>query len=225
MQPKFTERYKKYWSHRDFAFSSLIGLLLLVLSLTANHFASLYATREASSAVTDLLLDNLPVMQVEWIVNDAAALFGFFMAFLLLWQPRRLPFALKSTALFVSIRALFMIFTHLAPFPERLVLDPNDFFGALTTGGDYFFSGHTGLPFLFALIYWQEKSVRYACLTASLILGTGVILAHLHYSIDVFAAYFITYGIFVLTQRLFAKDYFVFSEKGLPPEATLPRRF
>lgn len=195
----------------------MVGFLFFSLSLIVNRYASFYATAQASNPVTDLLLDNIPVMKVEWIVNDAAAIFGFCMIGLIIWQPRRIPFILKSVALFILIRSVFITLTHLAPFPERVLLDPADIFRTLTYGGDYFFSGHTGMSFLFALIYWQKKSVRYFCLTASALLSVGVIFGHLHYSIDVFAAFFITYGIFVMAQHLFPYAYTVFSEgKKMP---------
>lgn len=205
-------RHKGYWTQSRYLSSSLVGLVLFFASLVANRYASLYATAQAGNSVNDLLLDNLPVMNVEWIVNDVAAIFGFCMMALIIWQPRRIPFILKSVALFVTIRAVFITFTHLGPFPYRTYLDPTDVFRTLTYGGDYFFSGHTGMPFLFALIYWQEKRVRYFCLAAAALLSTGVILGHLHYSIDVFAAFFITYGVFVMAQRFFPYAYNVFSE-------------
>lgn len=205
-------RHKHYWSQKKYRASAFVGFLLFLASLVTNRYASFYATAQASNPVTDLLLDNIPVMRVEWIVNDAAVVFGLCMFGLILWQPRRIPFILKSIALFIFVRSGFIIFTHLAPFPERVYLDPNDLFQTLTYGGDYFFSGHTGMSFLLALIYWQEKPVRYFCLAASALLSVGVILGHLHYSIDVLAAFFITYGIFVMAQRFFPYAYNVFSE-------------
>lgn len=204
--------HKQYWTQRRYVYSVLVGFLFFLLSLIANRYASLYATAQASNAVNDLILDNIPVMNVEWIVNDVAAFFGFSMLALIIWQPRRIPFILKAVALFVFIRSAFIIFTHLGPFPHRTYLDPSDLWRTLTYGGDYFFSGHTGMPFLLALIYWQEKWVRYFCLAAAALLSTGVILGHLHYSIDVFAAFFITYGVFVMAQHFFPYAYNVFSE-------------
>jgi hypothetical protein len=214
----FFVRHKKYWVQKKYRNSALVGMFLFAVSLVANRYASFYATAQASNPVTDLLLDNIPVMPVEWIVNEAAAFFGFAMLFLILWQPRRIPFIFKSVALFIFVRSAFIIFTHLAPFPERVYLDPTDIFRTLTYGGDYFFSGHTGMSFLFALIYWQEKQVRYFCLASSALLSVGVVLGHLHYSIDVFAAFFITYGIFVMAQRFFPYAYHVFSEGRKMPK-------
>jgi membrane-associated phospholipid phosphatase len=76
----------------------------------------------------------------------------------------------------------------------------------LTFGGDLFFSGHTGLPFLMALIFWNHPRLRYTFIAASLIFGTSAILGHYHYSIDVFAAYFITYSIFHIARTMFRSD-------------------
>lgn len=205
-------RHKHYWTQKKYISSSLVGFLMAGVGLIANRYASLYATAQASNPVNDLLLDNLPVMNVEWIVNDVAAIFGFSMLALIIWQPRRIPFILKAVALFVLVRSVFITFTHLGPFPYQTYLDPTDVFRTLTYGGDYFFSGHTGMPYLFALIYWREQYVRYFCLAAAALLSTGVILGHLHYSIDVFAAFFITYGVFVMAQRFFPYAYYVFSE-------------
>lgn len=206
-------KHRHFWCDRYARYSALTGLLFFVASMVFNQAASLYATERASNAVTDLLLDNLPVVNVDFIVNEGAALFWAFIFVLVVWEPKRIPFAFKSGALFIVIRSFFIMFTHLGPFPERSFLDQADFLSRLTFGGDYFFSGHTGLPFLMALLFWENKLIRFVCLAASVFFGVSVILGHLHYSIDVFAAFFITYSIFVLARRWFARDWMLFHQK------------
>jgi len=78
------------------------------------------------------------------------------------------------------------------------------FFYFLTYANDLFFSGHVGLPFLGFLIF-KDKKIRYFMLSASIILAVTVLLMHVHYSIDVAAAYFITYSIYALGKRLFGR--------------------
>ena len=45
--------------------------------------------------------------------------------------------------------------------------------------------------------------MRYLFLFLTVFFGASVLLAHVHYSIDVFAAPFIVYGMYVITKKLF----------------------
>jgi membrane-associated phospholipid phosphatase len=206
-------KHKNHWKEKKLVFSSLTGAVFFAFSLIVNQTAARYATMVASSSVQDLFLSNLPVFNVDFIVNNVAIMFLIFILILLAVEPKRIPFAFKSAALFIIIRSAFVVLTHLGPFPVRSYIDQDDLFRTFNIGGDYFFSGHTGLPFLMALIFWDEKWIRYTAIVASLVFGTSVILGHLHYSIDVFAAFFFTYGIFHMTKKFFPLDYKLFSKK------------
>lgn len=209
---KIFARYKKYLRDTSFLFSSTLGALLLLISLIINHYASVYATVNASGFVEDIILSNTRVFNVDFIVNEGAFLFLVFVTLLLFLEPKRIAFTLKASALFIFIRSIFITLTHLAPFPTHAILEQSDIFAIFNFGGDFFFSGHTGLPFLIALIFWENLFIRYASISVSLLFGASVLLGHLHYSIDVFSAFFITYSIFHLSLRLFAKDYKVLYE-------------
>jgi len=209
------KRHKSYWSRKGSIFSSISGAFLFLGSLFVSFFASFYATDKASNSVNDLILSNTPVFNVDFIVNEGVMIFTFFIVIILLLKPKRIPFVLKSAALFIFIRSLFITLTHLGPFPEQSFLDPNDFMRHFNLGGDYFFSGHTGLPFLIALIFWDQKIIRTIALLTSIIFGVAVLLGHLHYSIDVFAAFFITYSIFHIAIKLFKKDFNTFKNSCL----------
>jgi membrane-associated phospholipid phosphatase len=210
MMKKIAVRHKACWIEKGFFKSVLLGVVLLLLSVIFNHFASEYATSRASGPVSDLLLDNLPVVNVDFVVNEGAVLFGYFIVAVIFLRPKRIPFVIKSIALFVLIRAIFITFTHLGPIPEHSYIDTTEMFSGLATGGDYFFSGHTGMPFLMALFFWQDRRLRFSFLAISVLFAVSVILGHLHYSIDVFAAFFITYTIYVMAKRFFRRDYSLF---------------
>ncbi|MBI3904685.1 MAG: hypothetical protein HY309_03785 [Pseudomonas fluorescens] len=49
----------------------------------------------------------------------------------------------------------------------------------------------------------------------SVLFGISVLLGHLHYSIDVFGAFFITYSIFCLAKKFFPKDYWLAMQQDL----------
>jgi len=167
----------------------------------------MYATNNAGPAVTDIVLDNIPVFNVDIIFLDGALIFVLFLIGVLLYCPKFIPFTLKSISLFYIIRSFSITLTHIGPSPEQSPLVLNSLNKIFVFGGDLFFSGHTGLPFLMALIFWKNKALRYSFLFASIVAGVSVLLGHLHYSIDVFAAFFITYGIFHMSQVIFKKDF------------------
>ena len=209
---KILQKHKTLWSQKAFLYSTIAGILLLFVSLAVNYITIAYAATHVSNAVTDLFLNNLPVVNVDIIVVYGAYLFPFILLAIMLHRPHSIPFMLKSIALFVLIRALFTTLTHLAPPQPHAVLD-HTLPTYISSGYDLFFSGHTGLPFLMAIIFWQILSLRYFFLISSFIAGGAVLLGHLHYSIDVFSAFFITYGIFKICETIFKNDYkLLFSE-------------
>lgn len=212
---KIINDHKAFWLRGEFLLSALAGFLFFTASLLVNYAAGSYATRVAGNAVTDVILDNLPAVDTGFIFVEGALLFILLVAGIFIKEPWRMPFILKAAAAFVLIRSFFIVLTHIGPMPDQVPVDADSLIRMITFGGDLFFSGHTGMPFLFALAFWDNKVLRAVFLATSIIAGFSVLLGHLHYSIDVFAAYFITYGIFAAAKKLFASDYDIFL-RGLP---------
>ncbi len=195
------------WSQKSFWGAVVIGLLLLVLSMGANYWANTYTAEHASNSVTDIILDNVPTVNVNFIFSEGAIVFLAALMLIILYEPKRIPFSLKATALFVLIRSIFITLTHLAPPLNGSYLDTSDLIYKISSGDDLFFSAHTGLPFMFAVIFWDNKYLKYFFLVCTIIGGSAVLLGHLHYSIDVFSALFISFGIFYIAKEFFLKDY------------------
>jgi hypothetical protein len=186
-----------------------------------NYYAAGYALQRESNPVTDIILSNIPTVNVDILFMYAPLLLGLIIFGTCVHQPRRLPLLLKSLAIFITIRAIFIMFTHIGPYPDRALLDSMDFnfirafttnpnFFIFSSGGDLFFSGHTGMPFLAALLFWENKAMRYICLGSSIFFGVLALLGHLHYTIDVASAFFITYTIYVIITRLLPRDVALF---------------
>lgn len=182
-------------------------MLLLIASLFVNYFANVYTTNHVSNYVSDLILDNLPVMNVDFIFVEGFAILWIFLISLLIWDPKRIPFVIKSIAVFILIRSVFIMLTHLALPPDHSYLEPDSTFRYISAGNDMFFSSHAGLPYLVALNFWENKKLRFIFVAASIFFAVVVLLGHLHYSIDVLAAFFITYSIYHISRRLFPRDY------------------
>lgn len=190
--------------------SLLEAIILFILSIFATHFASRYADIKAGNSVEDIILSNTQVHNFEVIFVQGAIMLSLFVVALCIKFRTTAPFLIKTVSLFIIIRSAFVSLTHIGPFPTKLTIESGllDF---ITTGNDLFFSGHTGLPFLIALIFWEHIYLRILFLVASFIFGAIVLLAHLHYSIDVFSAFFITYSIYHIALKFFHKDYEFFA--------------
>ena len=211
---RIIKKHKLCWSQKSFLFSAFSAFLFLASSLIINYTAGNYAIKNAGNGVTDIILDNLPIMDVDGIFIYGAILFGLFIVVLLVKEPKQIPFIIKSIALFIFIRAIFISLTHIGPVissdSQQISIIQNIISRNLIFGADYFFSGHTGLPFLMALSFWSNKYLRNLFLAASFIFGFSALAGHYHYSIDVFAAFFVSYGIFHIARKFFAKDYEIF---------------
>jgi hypothetical protein len=190
--------------------SLLEAIILFIVSIFVTHFASKYANIRASNYVEDIILSNTPVFDFEFIFVQGAIMLCLFVVVLCIRFRKIAPFLLKSVSLFIIIRAMFVSLTHIGPYPSKLELE-SGLLNFITSGNDLFFSGHTGLPFLIALIFWDNIYIRSLFLASSVVFGVIVLLSHLHYSIDVFAAFFITYSIYHIAIKLFHNDYEFFA--------------
>lgn len=194
--------------------SLLTTLALLGASYIIEHFANLYAfaysLRPTSNHVGDIILDNVPVVDLNFIIIEGALIAIILGTLFVFSKPRYVLFTLKTLALFIIIRALFISLTHVGIHPDNLAPGLG-FFDAIYLYLNFqtglFFSGHTALPLLVAFIFWDAPRVRYTLLLLSFVFGVAVLLAHIHYSIDVFAAPFMAYGIFKIAQYFFPRDY------------------
>ena len=200
--------------NKEHRWSLLTAVLMLIGAYIAEHFANLYeleySIRSTSTYVGDILLDNLPVVNLNFLIIEGAILGLLLGGIFLLLRPRHILFTLKAFALLIATRAFFISLTHVGIYPGTIHPDVGGFdslyqYFNLETG--YFFSGHTSVPFLMALIFWHEPRARNIFLFVSFIFGTAVLFAHVHYSIDVFAAPFIAYGVFTIAHNIFKSDF------------------
>jgi len=213
----FLHRYAVCFTDKKYVASLILALCMLAAGLVANAYAVSYATDSASAPVTDLVLSNVRVYDVDSLFVNGAIALGIFIIGVCLWDPARLPFVVKSIAIFVITRSIFIMVTHIGAFPTHAIINPDsqnlirDVIGArlyssFFLGNDSFFSGHTGLPFLMALLYWDRRWLRMIFIAVSAVFAAVVLLGHLHYTIDVLSAFFIAYGVYRISRKLFAED-------------------
>ena len=204
-----------YFKDKNFLISFFSGLIFLSASLFIQFLTSQYATRLASQPVTDIILSNTRVYDVDGIFIFGPVFLVLLILYLCIVHVRYTPFIFKSLATFTLIRAIFVSLTHISSYPVHMEISPAFFqhslFNGIFTGDGLFFSGHTGTPFLFALMFWDNVVLRTVFLFFSILFGVVVLLGHVHYSIDVFSAFFITYSIFNICKFAFKSDWKMFS--------------
>jgi hypothetical protein len=193
--------------------SMWFGVLLLAIAVIVQIILGRFSSRVAVNApgVRDIFLDNLPLINLSPVIVGGAIILWVFAWVLLIVRPRYLLFSTKAIALYIISRAFFFSLTHVGPYPLNYSPSPHNdgyhLYHLLTFQGNFFYSGHTAFPFLLALIFWDNRFLRYLFFFLTVFFGVSVLLAHVHYSIDVFAAPFIIYGVFGITQNLFPRDW------------------
>ncbi len=200
----------------NFRTSVLASGSLFLLSLVASFYARIYATERASNPVADIVLSNIPVFDIEPFLIAGTLFLVVFVGVLCLLRPQRIPFILYALAILYFIRSIFVSLTHVGPFPTQITLDASEVIANMFGGADLFFSGHVGAAFLLALIFWQEWRLRYIFLASSIFFGMIVLLGHLHYSIDVLAAFFIAYGVCDIAKYFFPSEYQLLQNRFIP---------
>ena len=203
------QQHRHLWTQRAYVISAIIGIDIFFVGLAclmgARHYLSDTNIHTLSSP--DFFLDILPTTSVENVLVWGIPVLFCFAVCALLLHPERIPFSLKTMGALFFIRAFFVVLTPMGIRPDQAVTVSKGFLQGLAySSNDFFFSGHVAFPFLLALIFWNVRWIRLIMFFISVIFGVSVLLAHTHYSIDVFAVPFIVPTIYRLCTSFFRKD-------------------
>ena len=171
--------------------------LLLILAFQFFGISGRYAESFQSAPVGDWFHDLIPLMNLNFLVSYGYPLFILLLSlFFVIEEPKNLNAFVLMMALCMILRGLFYSMTHLGA-PAARLDDYTNIGGAssLNFTQDLFFSGHVAIPFLGFLIA-QNRRAKALSLTTSILMAFGVLAMHTHYSIDVFGAYFIAFGLY-----------------------------
>jgi hypothetical protein len=185
------------WKHElsGHKYLILISLGFLILANIINFLASSYVDKISTTAVPDLILDQIPSLNLDFIfIYGLLAVILIIIFHVTIFHIKELHTTIFQFSLLILVRSFFMVLTHLGqPADARIITGFPYLFQFLIFRNDLFFSGHTAVPFMAFLLFRKEKiSTFFLIMTA--ILAATVLFMHVHYSIDVFAAFFITYG-------------------------------
>lgn len=182
---------------KKFFLAELI-ITIIILAITLSSLAGFlkFIEQRSGAVLNDPLLNIFKPVDLTYpifIILYAGLLFA---VYVLAANPRRLMIALQTYIILVIIRMLAMYLLALDP-PQTMIPLSDPFVEFFGTGRlltkDLFFSGHTAILFLvFLVVTGKWKKAVFLILT--ILIASGVILQHVHYSIDVIAAPFFSYS-------------------------------
>jgi hypothetical protein len=188
--------WKEAWSLRWFRISLLVTLIALFTVMQIIIRVMDYMETQPGSVLEDPILALLPPTDMTWPLTALI----YSNIFLLLWGnwkfPKDLLISLQAYSLMILARTV-TLFTFPLEAPDGIIplVDPlvqwkSEY--SLVHTKDLFFSGHTATVFLCFLTTVSSK-LRIWFLIATFLVGFFVLLQHVHYTIDVVAAPFVSY--------------------------------
>lgn len=198
--------WSKAWQERRFRNKTIIALLLVTIILTLLPTFFAFIEKREGMVLQDYLLDVIPAMDVSiptFIIIWTVVMLVLYR----IYQNPRL-FLVVAYGFILMCLARILTISLLPLNPPTGIITLQDPIANIAYGGngifitkDLFYSGHTGNMFLFFLCL-EAKWDKIIALTASFLIGLLVLIQHIHYSIDVFAAFIFTYFIYLGAKKI-----------------------
>lgn len=183
----------------------ILSIIFLAVAIFLNYMAGEYLQTKSGVVVSDIILDNIPTINLGLIyIYGLIIILTIAILYPLFFEVRKLHVVISQLSLLIMLRSFFITLTHLGAPTNAILVHASGFWRFFDVNNAFFFSGHTAVPFLGFLIFRKSK-LGIFFLIATIIMMITVLLMHVHYSIDVFAALFITYGSFKIGEWLFKK--------------------
>lgn len=188
--------WKEAWSLRWFRIHFIVTSVIMFTVMQTIIRVMDYMETQTGVTLDDPILALLPAIDMTWPLTFLI----YSNITLLLWgnrhHPQELLVALQAYSLMILARTVCLYTFPLEAPPDIIPLaDPlvqwKSEYGIVHTK-DLFFSGHTATVFLCFLTTVNSK-LRIWFLIATLLVGSFVLLQHVHYTIDVIAAPFASY--------------------------------
>ena len=191
----FKEWKQDFWKTKKLI---LLSFLFLCLAIFIYTLSANYSNKVNAISVPDLILDNTPTINLGFIYVFSILIITLtIFVYPLIFKIKYLPYVIAQFSLLSILRSFFIALTHLNIPQNAAIYSAPAWFGLIDPQNALFFSGHVAFSFLGFLLFRKEK-ISIFFLLATVLLGIVVLLMHVHYSIDVFAALFIAYGSYKL---------------------------
>lgn len=184
----------------------ITAVIVTAVIIAFSHFLNFIEQRDGV-ILNDPILKIFNPIDLTWLTFALIYLSLVIFIITTFNKPDKLLIAFQAYGLMLIFRTIAM---YLTPFeaPERILLLNDPFVQFFAKGDiftkDLFFSGHTGTLFLVFLLA-ENKSLKTIFLLLTILVGSAVLLQHVHYSVDVFVAPFVAYGAYRIIKKLHIK--------------------
>ena len=198
--------WKNAWSNQSFKIKAIIGSVCLLFILVS--FPRFFAVIELRNGIVlnDYFLSKLPSADLSIPIFVTIWSTVFLLIKRIIQSPSLfLRFLLCFLFLCIARIGTISFFPLDAPNGLIPLKDPISslFYGGkdLFITKDLFFSGHTATQFLMFLCL-QKKMDKYITGLTSIAIALMVLIQHIHYTIDIIAAFPITYLVYLLGKKI-----------------------
>jgi hypothetical protein len=190
---------------RHFKTKLIVAGLLFIAILIAFPYFFQYIEARNGYSLSDIVVEHIPAADCSLPIFLCIWGITLLMLIRCVKQPYMLLTGLYSFIILTLFRITTITLIPLNP-PAGLIplVDPisNFFYGKTDfVTKDLFFSGHTSSQFLYFLCL-QKKSDKLLALLSTIIVGSLVLVQHVHYTIDVVAAIPLTYLCYLAGRRV-----------------------
>jgi len=200
--------WKQAWGMQTFKLKVIIGtlLLLIILSSFPKFFAIIELRR--GMQLNDWILARIPAFDVSIPIFIIIWSTAILLVYRLIQSPTLyLQFLMSFLTLCITRVISISIFSLEPPIGLIELQDPlsSIFYGGTNVfiKKDLFYSGHTATQFLIFLTV-KGKIEKIITGITTILISVLVLIQHVHYTVDVVAAYFFAYLVYIIGKKMAA---------------------
>lgn len=187
--------WKTYYNSSNKKKKLIISLLSITVILFAFTNFLAYIENRIGVVINDPILGLFKPINFSIFIFVLIYLSLVISIIYLINKPKELLIGIIAYSIMVCFRMIAMFLLALEPPPTMIpLIDPfvEIFSTGTTLTKDLFFSGHTATMLLFIFTIYN-RVIKTVLLSFLLLIIVFILLQHVHYSIDVFVAFFVSY--------------------------------